>query len=64
MPATTFEWDKMLPAYTTDSPGAEEQQQAVARLMRYCGQSVRMDYVNNSNTNIMYAVKALRDYFL
>ena len=63
MPATTFEWDKMLPAYTTDSPGTEEQQQAVARLMRYCGQSVRMAYVNNSNTNIMYAVKALRDYF-
>lgn len=35
MPATTFEWDKMLPAYTTDSPGTEEQQQAVATLMRY-----------------------------
>ena len=63
LPATTFEWDKMLPAYTTDNPGTEEQRQAVATLMRYCGQAARMNYGEASSTNVMYAVKALRDEF-
>ena len=63
LPATTFEWDQMLTAYTTSSPGTDEQQQAVAKLMRYCGQAVRMVYGVSSNTDIMYAVKALREYF-
>ena len=40
LPATTFKWDKMLPTYTKENPGTEEQRQAVAELMRYCGQSV------------------------
>ena len=63
LPAITFEWDQMLPAYTKDNPGTEQQQQAVAQLMRYCGQAVRMAYGPTSTTNIQHAVKALREYF-
>ena len=63
LPATTFEWDKMLPTYTKESPGTEEQQQAVARLMRYCGQTVRMDYGESSGAHLELAANALRNYF-
>ena len=63
LPATTFEWDQMLTAYTTNSPGTDEQQQAVAKLMRYCGQAVRMIYGDESISDIPFAVKALREYF-
>ena len=63
LPATTFEWDKMLPTYTEESPGTEEQRQAVARLMRYCGQAVQMDYGESSGSEPEYAAKALRNEF-
>ena len=63
LPATTFEWDKMLPTYTKDSPGTEEQRQAVAKLMRYCGQAVRMYYGETSVTDTEYLVIVLRRYF-
>lgn len=42
LPAVAFQWDKMLPAYTYDS--SEESKKAVAQLMRYCGQAVKMEY--------------------
>ena len=42
LPATTFEWDKMLNSYSRYS--SEESKMAVAKLMQYCGQVVEMEY--------------------
>lgn len=42
LPATTFEWDKMRETYNGDETG--EPAEAVAKLMRYCGQAVMMNY--------------------
>lgn len=42
LPATTFEWDKMRETYNGDETG--ESAEAVAKLMRYCGQAVNMKY--------------------
>ena len=42
LPATTFKWDKMKTTYTWGETG--EAADAVAELMRYCGQAVHMDY--------------------
>ncbi|MBR3478554.1 MAG: C10 family peptidase [Bacteroidaceae bacterium] len=42
LPPTTFEWDLMKDTYKWYETGAEAQ--AVAKLMRYCGQSVEMNY--------------------
>lgn len=52
LPPTTFEWDKMKDIYGTfledNIIGTyeynREEGEAVAKLMRYCGQAVRMDY--------------------
>lgn len=40
--ATTFEWDKMKKTYTGSE--TDESADAVAKLFRYCGQAVEMDY--------------------
>lgn len=42
LPATTFQWDKMLLNY--DNGGTSAQRNAVAELMFYCGQAVEMGY--------------------
>ena len=42
LPATTFDWDNMLDSYTGEYTNA--QGDAVAKLMRYCGQSCNMGY--------------------
>ena len=42
LPATTFEWDDMLDSYSGEYTTA--QANAVAKLMRYCGQSCNMSY--------------------
>ena len=63
LPATTFKWDKMLTSYTKDNPGTEEQRQAVAELMRYCGQSILMRYGPASGAFIDDVATALRYYF-
>ena len=39
IPATTFQWEKMKDTY-----GVSETGEAVAKLMRYCGQAVEMEY--------------------
>ena len=52
LPPVTFDWDNMLDEYAPKNPstgkrdllGTEEQQQAVATLMRYCGQAMNMIY--------------------
>lgn len=47
LPATTFKWDKMRDDYHyTDT---DEGAAAVAELMRYCGQAVKMDYGSNES---------------
>ena len=64
LPATTFKWDQMLPNYTTEQPGTEAQRMAVAELMRYCGQAVKMTYTPEaSGTQHEFVVNALRRYF-
>ena len=42
LPATTFNWDQMKTTYGKNETGAAAE--AVAKLMRYCGQAVIMDY--------------------
>ncbi len=43
LPATTLEWDKMIDDYSSVNY-TTEQGNAVAKLMRYCGQAVHMEY--------------------
>ena len=48
LPATTFDYDKMIDDY--NDYYTEEQALAVAKLMLYCGQAAQMDYDFNSGT--------------
>ena len=48
LPATTFKWDKMKTEYSWDETG--ESADAVAELMRYCGQSNGMIYSKESSS--------------
>lgn len=51
LPATTFKWDKMTDTYAPNETG--EAADAVAELMRYCGQAAEMRYgVNGSETYV------------
>jgi hypothetical protein len=64
LPSTIFKWDLMLPDYTEENPGTEEQRMAVAELMRYCGQATKMDYTPEaSGTQHEFIINALRRYF-
>ena len=61
LPTTTFDWDNMLDDYrlaTTD-----EQQAAVAKLMRYCGQLIQMDYTPQISNGYFYDVDMLVNLF-
>lgn len=59
---TTFEWDKMLDSYSSDSPSANKT--AVATLMYAAGVSVDMDYTPNESGASSYAIgSALINYF-
>jgi len=59
--ATTFDWDNMLNSYS----GGEttEQKAAVAKLMKYCGASIKMNYGYESYSNNIMASAALTQYF-
>ena len=66
LPPTTFDWDNMLDNYVTPEGtiGTPEQQKAVAKLMRYCGQSVQMRYSPmDSGSNRQAVAEALVKYF-
>ena len=66
LPPTTFDWDNMLDNYVTPEGiiGTPEQQKAVAKLMRYCGQGVRMEYSPiSSASSLQSVVEALVKYF-
>lgn len=52
LPSVKFDWDNMLDDYHQSS--TEEQQLAVATLMRYCGQMLQMDYTPNVSNAYAY----------
>ena len=62
----TLEWDKMLPTYGTryDVGGTQEQQDAVAKLLRLVGQSVCMTYTpSSSGSNESAAYSSFVNFF-
>ena len=60
LPATTFEWDKMKLTYNYDETG--EAADAVAKLMRYCGQATNMEYGTEGSGTHLYP-SAMVEYF-
>ena len=59
LPATTFDWNNMLDRYTGQY--TDQQAAAVAKLMRYCGQSASMDYgVNGSGAQVKSQLVGMR----
>lgn len=54
LPATSFDWNDMLPTYRTDN--TEMQQNEVAKLNRYVGQAVQMDYTKDDSGADSYLV--------
>ena len=72
LPSTTFDWDHMLNDYWVKNPetkqyelvGTEAEQDAVATLMRYCGQAVKMYYSpEGSGAYTAHVSQALVKYF-
>ena len=72
LPSTTFDWDHMLDNYWVYNPetkqnelvGTEAEQDAVATLMRYCGQAVKMYYSpEGSSSYLDHVSQALVKYF-
>ena len=61
LPVTTFDWDNMMDDYFVST--TEEQQNAVALLMRYCGQSIQMDYSPDISYGIFYDTDLLANSF-
>lgn len=57
LPSVTFDWDNMLDYYQQAT--TEVQQAAVATLMRYCGQSVQMDYTPWVSNGLLYDLDML-----
>ena len=53
MPATTFDWDNMKLEYNSNNgmpDYSDKEANAVANLMRYCGQAVSMEYENGGSS--------------
>lgn len=62
LPATTFKWDLMRNEYKGNAVG--DTANAVAELMRYCGQILKMDYSSDaSGTNLAPYIENLYNYF-
>ena len=59
--ATSFDWGNMLNDYTNSA--TDTQKSAVAKLMQYCGASVKMHYGSVSSSNTTEVVTALKTYF-
>lgn len=60
LPPTAFKWDKMKDEYVYDETG--ESADAVAELMRYCGQAVQMNYRLDESAASVYA-SVMTHYF-
>lgn len=64
LPAVVFDWANMKDTYSTSTTSTDVSAQAVAQLMRYCGQSVAMKYnTGSSSANTYSMVGALKNYF-
>ena len=61
LPAAAFDWDNMRSSYTYDYTTA--QSNAVAQLMRYCGQSVSMNYGTSVSTAAFQTVPFAMNYY-
>ena len=62
LPATTFNWDAMKKTYSPEDTGASAD--AVAKLMKYCGWAVQMDYgLDGSSAFLPTTAEALKTYF-
>ncbi len=61
LPSFSFEWAHMKDNYS--SGYTSEEATAIARLMRYCGQSVQMDYGPESSASSSIIAYALKNYF-
>ena len=57
LPGVKFDWDNMLDNYNGET--TEEQQMAVATLMRYCGQLLQMDYTPELSNAFAYDMDLL-----
>lgn len=71
LPPATFDYSKMLPSYShwdfdkdqvVQDVYTEEQAQEVSKLVRYCGQSVKMDYSMDLSTPLGVLLTAMQDY--
>ena len=62
LPVTTFDWDNMVDDYKNTTT-TEEQQNAVAKLMRYCGQTIQMDYTPTLSLGAYYDTDLLVNCF-
>jgi len=60
LPPVAFDWDKMLPTYYSYT---SDQAAAVAQLMRYCGQSVEMDYGTQVSNAVFQTVAFAMNYY-
>jgi len=61
---TAFDWDKMTPTYESDVISDQTAGYAVAKLMRYCGQAVKMGYgERGSGSDTENISRALNTYF-
>ncbi len=63
LPATTFSWIFMKDHYTGNESEDDRHAAAVAKLMKYCGWSVQMDYGPESGSHSILAANALKAYF-
>ena len=61
LPVTAFDWDNMVDDYR--KPTTEAQQAAVATLMRYCGQTIQMDYTPKVSNGTIYDIDLLVNTF-
>ena len=61
LPVKQFDWDNMVDSYSGST--TEVQQDAVATLMRYCGQSLQMEYSPQGSNGICYLLDVLVNCF-
>lgn len=63
-PVYSFDWDNMKSSYTGSESTTDVSAIAVAKLMRYCGQSVKMNYSNIASGATANSIpNALKTYF-
>ena len=61
LPPVAFDWDNMVDNYRVST--TEEQQMAVATLMRYCGQMLQMDYTPQVTNGFVFDTDLLVNRF-